>query len=154
MQCVFKVWSAPAQRQLIAGTAPVQGLLSPCSAPAQFLLSIQLELIQHLLSTQTDVAHCSAHAQHLSNAYSALAKLKMGYKNSNLSLENMHFTFGHVQNWHLKMINEWLSAIEALVVMIKMAFFLSHDMSKGSFNNHVDKREWVVGLKFAIFVHV
>ena len=26
--------------------------------------------------------------------------------------------------------------------------------SKGQFKNHVDNREWVGGLKFAIFVHV
>ena len=26
--------------------------------------------------------------------------------------------------------------------------------AKGAFNNHVDKRGWVGGLKFAIFVHV
>ena len=26
--------------------------------------------------------------------------------------------------------------------------------SKGAFNNHVDKKGWVGGLKFAIFVHV
>ena len=60
--------------------------------------------------------------------------------------------------WHLQSFLLFLSLLPDLSARIIWSALLqsipNKQLALGVFNNHVDKKGWVGGLKFAIFVHV